>query len=290
MNKTVVGAWPGTTKVVVMVTVVLENWADGLVPAFSPMVLATPLRPGTLDLQGESWAAYGGETGAWRILELLERHDVQSTLAVSGKSVELYPDVIRAYDLAAHEIAAHSYTQCVVLPSLSPKEEFAIIRKCTDLISDATGKMPKGWVSPRATQTRNTAEFIAGEGYIWHGDYNDTDLPYVVSTSKGDLVALMHSDFSDVRVVQGAPENYFTVHKDMFDFLHDSGKPEIINLSIHCLWGGRPLMAAKVAQILKYFKSFDDVWLARHDDVARWVLEQSKSAIVAASSNLASGN
>ncbi len=278
MKKAVVDSWPGTVKVVVMVTVVLENWADPIVPAFSPMVMATPMKPGTRDLQGESWAAYGGETGAWRILELLERQQIKATIATSGKSVEVYPDVIRAYHSAGHEIGAHSYTQCVVLPYMEPEEELSIIQKCTDIISNATGERPVGWISPRATQTQHTAGYLAAEGYLWHGDYNDTDVPYVVSTPSGKLAALMHSDFSDVRVVQGNPENYFTVHRDMFDFLYSSNKPEIINLSIHCLWGGRPLMAAKVAQILGYFKSFENVWFARHDEVARWVLSSSEGS------------
>ena len=275
MKKVVVKAWPEKTKVVVMVTVVLETWADGFVPVFSPMVMATPMKPGTLDLQGESWAAYGGETGIWRILEILEKHGVKSSLVTSGKSIELYPQAIRAFDTAGHEISAHAYTQDQVLPYLTPDEELQLIRRCTNIVADAIGKKPKGWGSPRATQTRHTAEFIAGEGYLWHGDYNDTDLPYVVNTGKGDLVALMHSDFSDIRVVRGNPKDYFTVHRDMFDFLYSTGKPEIINVTLHCLWGGRPLMANMFAQILEYFKSFEDVWIARHDEVAEWVLGES---------------
>ncbi|MDB5965019.1 MAG: polysaccharide deacetylase family protein [Polaromonas sp.] len=272
MRKTVVKAWPEKVKIVVMVTVVQETWADGFVPVFSPMVMVQPLLPGTLDLQGESWAAYGGETGIWRILDILERLEIKSSLITSGKSVEIYPEAIGAYYRGGHEICAHSYTQEQILPYMTPDDELKLIRRCTDIIANATGEKPKGWCSPRATQTRHTAEFIAQEGYVWQGDYNDTDMPYVINTPKGKLVALMHSDFSDVRVVRGNPRDYFTVHRDMFDFLYRSGKPEIINLTVHCPWGGRPLMATMFAQVLEYFKSFEGVWFARHDEVAEWVL------------------
>ena len=35
--------------------------------------------------------------------------------------------------------------------------------------------------------------------------------------------------------------------------------------------GGRPLMAAQVARILKYIRGFPGVWLVRHDELAQWV-------------------
>lgn len=273
MRKQVVKAWPEGIKLVVMVTVVQETWADGHVPVFSPMVMATPMKPGTPDLQGESWASYGGETGIWRIFEILEKMKVKSSLVVSGKSIERFPQAVRAFAAGGHEICGHAYTQDQVLPYMSAEEELTLIRRCTNIIADATGEKPKGWGSPRATQTAHTAEFLASEGYVWHGDYNDTDLPYVVNTGKGKLAALMHSDFSDIRVIRGNPRDYFTVHRDMFDFLYASGRPEIINVTLHSLWGGRPLMANMFAQILEYFQSFEGVWIARHDEVAQWVLD-----------------
>ncbi len=280
-NKPTLKSWPNGARVAVMVTVLYEAWSDGEVPTHSPMVLASPMRPGTPDLQGISWAEYGGETGVWRLLDILARHGVTATFCPSARAVERYPASIAAIHAAGHEIAAHAYVQDDVMPYLSLEEETRLIDRCTETIARATGVPPVGWISPRATATCHTAELLAQRGYKWHGDYNDTDLPYVVSTLSGDLVALMHSDFTDIRVIRGSPRDFLDVHRDSFDFLHASGKPEIINLSLHTHFGGRPVIASMFARILEHTGAFDRVWFPRHDEVADWVRSDASWAAVA---------
>jgi peptidoglycan/xylan/chitin deacetylase (PgdA/CDA1 family) len=271
-----VKAWPNQAKIAVMVTVMFETWPEGKAPPYSPM--ASPLREGTLDLQGISWAEYGGETGVWRLADVFAKHGIHATFATNARALERYPDAIRALDQAGHEIAGHSYTQDMVMPYMSPERELEVIRQCTDIIGNATGKRPTGWASPRMTASPLTAELLAGEGYVWHGDYNNTDLPYVVNTPKGDLVALMHSDFTDNRVMRGSPRQFLDVYIDTFDFLYASGKPEILNLTVHTHFGGRPPLAAMVSKVFEHIKGFEGVWFPRHDEIADWVLKDARSA------------
>jgi len=275
MTRSNVRAWPNGAKVAVMVTVLYESWSEGEVPTHSPMVLASPLKPGTLDLQGVSWAEYGGETGVWRILDLLGRHGIKATFCPSARAVERYPDSIAAIHAAGHEIAAHAYVQDDVLPYLDLAHEIRLIERCTDIIANAIGQRPTGWISPRATATPHTAELLAERGFRWHGDYNDTDLPYVVKTPAGNLVALMHSDFTDIRVIRGSSRDFLYVYRDTFDFLYKTDRPEIINVSLHTHFGGRPVMASVFAQVLEHFQSFDQVWFARHDEIAAWILRDA---------------
>ena len=44
-----------------------------------------------------------------------------------------------------------------------------------------------GWFSPVAAPSVHTGEFLAEEGFLWHGDYNDTDLPYSFATSQRNI-------------------------------------------------------------------------------------------------------
>ena len=53
---------------------------------------------------------YGGRTGIWNILELLDKLNVKSTFLVCGITAEKYPDAIRAAHKAGHEIAGMSYS------------------------------------------------------------------------------------------------------------------------------------------------------------------------------------
>jgi len=266
-------AWPGSARIAVMVTVMYETWPEGETPPYSPR--ASPLREGVVDRQGISWAEYGGRTGIWRLMEVLDRAGVKGTICANARAVERYPDSIRALHAAGHEIAGHSYTQNMFLPYLAAEEEQALIRRCAGIIAEATGERPAGWASPRMSPTEHTAGFLAQDGFVWHGDYNDTDLPYVVNTPHGRVVALMHSDFTDNRVMRGSPRDFLDVHVDTFDFLAGTGQPEIMNLTVHAHFGGRPPLAAMVQRILQHMQSRPGVWFARHDVLARWVLEQA---------------
>src|SRR5918911_1660686 len=50
---------------------------------------------------------------------------------------------------------------------------------------------------------------VAELGFQWHGDHNDSDLPYAFDSGKGILVAIPHSDFTDNRVLRGSPRDFF---------------------------------------------------------------------------------
>jgi hypothetical protein len=125
------------------------------------------------------------------------------------------------------------------------------------------------------TPTEHTATFLAEHGFVWHGDYNDTDLPYVVNTSKGPIVALQHSDFTDNRVLRGNPRDFFQVYRDSFDFLYRTEPVGIINLTVHAHFGARPPMASSLVETLKHMKYHPGVWFARHDEVAECVIKRN---------------
>jgi len=269
-------AWPNGGKIAVMVTVMYETWPQGKSPPYSPM--ASPLRDGVVDLQGISWAEYGGETGVWRLARVLADAGVKATFAVNARAAERYPDSVRALHDQGHEIAGHSYTQDLLLAYMTPAEERAMIARCGSILQAVTGVRPVGWASPRMTPTPDTASILADLGYSWHGDYNDTDLPYVVETRHGAIVALMHSDFTDNRVLRGSPRDFLNVYLDTFDFLQTSGAVEIINLTLHTHFGGRPMMAAMLAKILERYRAAGDVWFARHDEMAAFILSRTRSA------------
>ena len=53
---------------------------------------------------------YGGRTGIWNILELLDTFGVKATFFVCGTTAEKYPDAVCAAHKAGHEIAGMSYS------------------------------------------------------------------------------------------------------------------------------------------------------------------------------------
>ena len=108
-----------------------------------------------------------------------------------------------------------------------------------------------------------------------HGDANYTDLPRRIHTPHGPLAHVPHSDYTDNRVLWLSPQDYFNVYKDTFDYLYANEPNSLLNVTVHCHFGGRPLMAAQVDRILKYLRGFPGVWFARHDELAQWVKDNN---------------
>jgi allantoinase len=263
--------WPNNARIAVVMTCLLENWSEGKGPPFS--VQTTSLRPGTQDRAAMTWGTYGGRAGVWRLLKILEANQIPSTFVANARALELNPAAAAQIVKSGHEIAAHSYAQDDLLAFLGPEEEKEIIRRCVKIISDISGERPKGWLSPVLASTERTETILADEGFLWYGDYNHVDLPFVVPVGQKSIVALPHTDFADHRVLRQNPRDWFDVYKDTFDYLYANEPTSYLNITVHCHFGGRPLIAAHVDKILKYIRGFADVWIVRHDELAQWVLE-----------------
>ena len=266
-------SWPNDARVVVAMTCLMENWSGDKGPPFS--VQTTGLKPGTHDRAAMTWGHYGSRNGVWRLLKILNENKVPSTFVSNAYSMEIAPAAVEHMLKTGHEIAAHSYTQDALMAYLSPDEEKAIIGKCIDVFKKLTGAPPKGWLSPVLAPTAETERLIAEAGFLWYGDYNNIDLPFVVNTKDGPLVAFPHTDFADHRVLRANPCDWFEVYKDTFDYLYANEPNSLLNVTVHCHFGGRPLMAAQVDRILKYLRGFPGVWFARHDELAQWVKDNN---------------
>jgi peptidoglycan/xylan/chitin deacetylase (PgdA/CDA1 family) len=269
-------AWPKGQRIAVAVTVMLEQWSEGKAPPWG--VQGTHLKPGTLDRGGISWGTYGGKVGVWRIMNLLSHNNVRGTFCVNARCAEIWPEATKAIIASGHDIAGHGYLQDQLLAYMHPQEERECIRKSLDILHQISGKRPQGWISPVLAWTDHTSGFLVEQGLAWHGDWLDIDLPRVKGTKSGNIAYIPASDFTDSRVARASPMVLWDVYKQTFDYLYLREAPAYLGLTLHCHFGGRPLVCAVFDKILKYFAQFPDVWFASHGEIARWTLEQNVEA------------
>ena len=175
--------WPNSKRIAVAINVDLEIWSDGKAPDYS--VQSSSLRPGTVSHGGIAWSQYGGKTGVWRVLRLLERHGVPGILSVNAKCIEAYPDAVAQIVKSEFDIAGHGYTQDQLLAYMSPEEEKKTIKTCLDMLETASGTRPKGWVTPVHAHTEHTVEFLAAEGVLWHNEAADATGRTVTRSTEG---------------------------------------------------------------------------------------------------------
>lgn len=263
-------AWPKSKRLAIAINVDLEVWSEGKAPSYS--VQTSSVDAGHVNHGGIAWSRYGGTSGVWLILGMLKRHGIPANFSINAACTELFPDAVKAIHAAGFEIAGHGYTQDQLLAHMTPDEERATIGKCLDALERATGVRPTGWVTPVHAHTEHTIGFLADQGVLWHNEAAHADVPHAISINGRRMVAIPGSDYTDNRVLKTAPHLLLETYKRTFDYLYANEPMSYLALSIHSQFGGRPLMIAVFDELITYFKSFPDVWIASHGQIARHVL------------------
>jgi peptidoglycan/xylan/chitin deacetylase (PgdA/CDA1 family) len=269
--------WPNNARTAVLVSVLLETWADGRSPTYFPRT--TPLKAGARDVAGIQWSEYGGKEGVWRLMRIIERNQIRATGFCNGLSAERYPEAVSQLVRSGHDIAAHGYAQSEYLYEMDPPRQRQAIQQTLDALEKASGKRPTGWLTPVYGGDAGTPDLLAEAGIQWHCDILDSSSPRIDARPNGTMVGIPWSEFVDNRVLRSSPRDYFDVYKGMFDFLHKEEPMGMMHIGIHSHFGGRPLVAAVFHEILQYLRGFDDVWFPTCGELADWARNQDPAAL-----------
>src|SRR5262249_1392798 len=118
------GQWPKGVRLPIIVTVHHQSEEAAVV-----------FGDGQVDPFDFSERQYGGRRGAWRLLEILGKHNVLGTWIICGATVEKYPDISRAVQKAGHAIAGHTYEH-EMMCNYPPDQELRLIRKTVQVFQD----------------------------------------------------------------------------------------------------------------------------------------------------------
>ena len=279
-------SWPGGARVVMLPSVVFELWSQGEKPGANmpPGFISANISLKSRDLRVEKMIEFGGKVGVWGLLEVLEREQALCSLLVTGRAVEVYPEVIREFYQRGHEITGHSYAEDVSSYDFQdPEGERENIRRTADAIERVTGERPKGWLSPRATPSVNTLRLLVEEGFTWSGDFPDDELPYVEEIDGRPIAIIPYSgqavnDYETTLLRGDAPGVYVEEFSRTLDFLLEeaalTGRPGLIRASVHAHIYGRSWGRWAFRDVLRYCKSLPGVWITTRARLAQHVLEQ----------------
>jgi peptidoglycan/xylan/chitin deacetylase (PgdA/CDA1 family) len=274
--------WPADRQIALSVSVMLEGWTDDSAPGIGPM--GNPLKVGVLDLQGQSWAAYGPQVGAWRLLDTLGAAGVKAVFYISGILAQRYPDLLKAIVGAGHEVAAHSWGQNIIPAYQSREDEQSDLQRCISALQTASGMRPRGWISPRCTPSQNTSALLAEAGFAWHGDIFDADLPYRMTTSAGQLMAVpftMEVNDMPLYIRYGNEPEAFTriLQRILEQSAQASRRPFCLDLTVHAHVFGRPFGTIEFARSLALAREHQaSTWLTDHGTLADQFSDIAQSA------------
>src|SRR5262249_1935212 len=164
---------PDGARMAVWVVINVEEW-DSTQPM--PRTVITPPAGGSPmpDVPNWAWHEYGNRVGFWRFVELFDQFAIPGVLAINGSAlppspaVAAYPAIVRAAIERNWEFMGHGFTQRNLQ---KVPDERADIRKVREVIAKATGKPPRGWLGPGLTETWQTPDVLAEEGYDYVADW-----------------------------------------------------------------------------------------------------------------------
>ena len=263
--------WPEGKALAVSVNIMCEAWTDDESPGIGPM--GNPLKGGYLDTQSRSWAEYGMTHGAPRLLDIVGELGVPAGTYASGIIAEKWPELLHRIDKDGHFIGAHAWMQNRLPVYQGRADEEAELKKGAALFADVVGKAPKGFASPRGTPSPNTAELLVENGFEWHIDYFNTDLPYRLDTAAGALAAIPFTmEINDLPLYMrygNPPRAYSDVLKRVIDRYDTIGRPPaLIDITAHAHVFGRPYGAIEFREAIMAVKDIDWVWMTTHEELA----------------------
>lgn len=233
---------------------------------------------------------FGARVGIWRILSLLDKHDVKTTFFVPGHTADTYTEIVKKIHEKGHEIAHHGY--CHESPvDLKYEEEVSILDKGISSLKTITGKRPLGYRSPSWEISPNTLKLLLERDFIYDSSLMAEDftlykcrigdkasmtkpfnfgresrlLEFPVAWNLDDWVLFEHQESSGL----SAPSKVYEIWAGDFDYMYEHVKNGVFTLTLHPQVIGRGHRIMVLEKLVKHMKSCPNVWFARMIDVAK---------------------
>src|SRR5205823_6686174 len=114
---------------------------------------------------------YGNRVGIWRLMEVLDRHDIRATVALNAEVCDYEPRIISEGNRRDWEWMSHGLTNSSRLSAMSEEDGKRMIEDSIRKIEAGTGRRPRGWMGPGLAQTVHTLDFLTEAGLDWVADW-----------------------------------------------------------------------------------------------------------------------
>lgn len=267
--------WPNNARVAFWVSPNVEHYE------YTP-----PDRPDRPDVSGYSYRDYGNRVGFWRMLEVLDKHEIRCCVSLNEAVLEHFPEVRDAMVERDYDYMSHGIYNTRQITNYTVEEEREFYRDIKATLLKYTGKELKGMLGPALSNTEQTPDLMAEAGLIYHTDWFHDDQPFPIKVKEGKLISLPYTiELNDVIVnSQGRDAKYFAqIIKDHFDVLYEEGAESgrVMCIALHPYWIGQPHRAGYLDEALEYILSHDGVWKTTADEIAEYYIEHYYDEVLA---------
>ncbi len=263
---------PDGARVAVWVIVNVEQW-DATQPM--PRTVLPPPAGGSPspDVPNWAWHEYGNRVGFWRFVKLFDEFAIPVTLAINGSAIAAYPAIVRAAVAREWEFMGHGFTQRNMQ---KVADERADIRKTREVILEATGMPPRGWLGPGLTETWETPDILAEEGYDYLADWVLDDQPVWLETRGKPIINVPYTqeinDVAMIAVQHHKGSEYAERAIDQFEQIYDDAadSARVVALVAHPYLMGAPHRFKYLRRVFETVRQKSRVkfWTGAH--IADW--------------------
>jgi peptidoglycan/xylan/chitin deacetylase (PgdA/CDA1 family) len=261
--------WPQGKRCAVVISVLFDDGMDAVAKA--------------PDLQHRSksfsvWQ-YGANRGVERLGSTFARKGVEASWFVPGTVAGKHASLIRDLASAGHDIESHGWDfECH--ETLDEAASLQHLQLARTRLAEVTGREPTGFRLPRGNWPQRFDSRLHQAGFLWSSSLNGDDIPYSHPSSLVEIP--VHIELEDrpyfqfnftpafpkglsrIPSYEGVLENWIAE----FDAYRKWGLCYVLQLRPEMT--GTPGRIFIVEALLDYIQQFDDVWLAKGADVARW--------------------
>ena len=271
---------PDGARMVVWVIVNVEEW-DPRKPM--PRTVITPPAGGSPrpDVPNWAWHEYGNRIGFWRLLEVFDEFAIPAVLAINGAALAAYPPIVHAAVEREWEFVGHGFNQRSMQ---KVKDERGDIRKTRDVIRSATGAAPRGWLGPGLTETWETPDLLAEEGYDYVADWVLDDQPVWLKTRGKSILSVPYTqecnDVAMMLIQHHKASEYADRALDQFEQIHaDSAQSaRVMALVVHPYIMGAPHRLKYFRRVIEVMRNKSDVKFWTGAQIADWYFAHGPKA------------
>ncbi|PHH60363.1 hypothetical protein CDD81_1801 [Ophiocordyceps australis] len=246
--------------------------------------------------------SYGGQdsvndisrVGVERLLKLFGKYNIKCTWFVPGHSLESFPEALEAVRLAGHEFGLHGYLH-ENATALTEEQQRDVLDKSYRLLTEFTGKPPRGYTAPWWEMSREGARLLLDYGieYDHSMSHHDTQpywLPIDMSWTQIDTSQAASSwmqpmghggptglvevpanwhldDLPPLLYMKDVGNSHGFVNardvedmwRDHFDWLWRESDDFVLALTVHPDVSGRPHVLLMHERLIEYFAGHEGV-------------------------------
>jgi peptidoglycan/xylan/chitin deacetylase (PgdA/CDA1 family) len=270
--------WPGGKTVAVWHAPNVEHYD------FIPSGQGSPQgRTQAPDVQHYMHRDAGNRVGFWRMLRVVDRYEMPSTVSLSLAVLEEMPEVRDAMFERDWEIMSHGISNLRPIYGYSYEEEDEFLAVSQRLAETYYGgRRIKGMLGPKISGTDNTCDLMVKHGMTYHADWIHDEQPRPLRTlGDGRLISIPYSyTLNDVPLLYAkhySGQYFVDLVKAQIDRLlrdaEDDGQGRVACVATHPFVTGQPYQQRYLEEVFDYLRGDERIWVTRAGEITDHYLE-----------------